>query len=122
MSSSRLRVGRRYEALACAYLAEAGLKIVSTGYRCRQGELDIICQDQDGLVIIEVRARRHASRVSAAESVDRFKQRRIIAATRHFLMRHPHWADRPLRFDVLAISAIDREPRIQWISNAFDVT
>ena len=122
MSSSPLRVGRRYEALACAYLAEAGLTILSTGYRCRQGELDVVCRDREGLVIVEVRARRHASRVSAAESVDRYKQQRIIAATRHFLMRHPYWADWPLRFDVLAISAIDREPQIKWISNAFDVT
>jgi putative endonuclease len=52
--------------------------------------------------------------------VDGFKQRKIVLATRHLLMRHPEWHDRPLRFDVVAIEGIESEaPRIEWIRNAF---
>jgi putative endonuclease len=115
-------IGQRYEAIARKHLEHAGLRIIETGYRCRLGELDLICQQRSQLVVVEVRARRSASRVSAAESVDRFKQRRIVAATRHFLMTHPFWAERPLRFDVVAISNIDTNPHIDWICDAFQAT
>ena len=112
--------GQLYERLALAYLKQAGLRVLATGYQCRFGELDLVCQQDDGLVIVEVRGRRHVDVASAAASVDRHKQRRIIATTRHFLMTHPHWANHPLRFDVLAISAVEANPDIHWIKNAFD--
>ena len=98
------------------------MRVLATGYQCRFGELDLVCQQDDGLVIVEVKGRRRVNVAKAAASVDRHKQRRIIAATRHFLMTHPRWANRPLRFDVLAISAIRASPDIQWIKNAFDAT
>jgi putative endonuclease len=108
--------------MARAHLECAGLVVIAQGYRCRFGELDIISRQGSELVVVEVRARRTDSRVSAAESVDRFKQRKIIAATRHFLMTHPGWADCPLRFDVIAISGIDKKPQIDWIHNAFQTS
>ena len=114
-------LGRRYERLAGRYLTRAGLKIVATRYRCSFGELDLVCQEGDGLVIVEVKARRTTQLANAAESVDRFKQQRIIAATRHFLMTHPAWANRPLRFDVVAVSDIDLQPNVHWIRDAFQV-
>ena len=115
-------LGEPYERLALAYLKRAGLRVLAAGYQCRFGELDLVCQQDDGLVIVEVKGRRRVNVAHAAASVDRHKQRRIIAATRHFLMTHPHWANRPLRFDVLAISAIRANPHIHWIKNAFDAT
>ena len=114
-----LTSGRHYEAIARSYLERRGLITHEAGYRCRLGELDLICEERGVLVIVEVKARRSTSPVSAAESVDRFKQRRIIAATRHFLMTHPRWHEWPLRFDVLAISAIETDPQIDWITHAF---
>ena len=120
MTGASRATGNRYEALAREYLEDRGLITHETGYRCRFGELDLICEQDGVLVVVEVRARRRASRVGPAESVSRAKQRRIIATTRHFLMTHPRWHARPLRFDVLAISSIDATPRIEWITHAFD--
>ncbi len=122
MRDDRTRVGRAYEQLACDYLQRAGLRVVARGYRCRHGELDLVCRQGGGLIIVEVRARRHLSPVSALQSIDRFKQQRIITTARHFLMTHPRWANQPLRFDVVAIDGIDRAPRIHWIRAAFDAT
>ncbi len=120
MTLARTELGRYWEGLARAYLETAGLVVIATGYRCRFGELDLVCEQSGALVVVEVRARRRSSPVSALESVDSFKQRRIIATTRHFLMTHPDWAHRPLRFDVLAISSHDDKPQIQWVSSAFE--
>ena len=90
-------------------------------YRCRLGELDLVCRDGNSLVIVEVRARAGSHFASAGESVDVRKQRKLIRATRHLLMTHPHWNDYPLRFDVFCIDEIDSAaPSIRWIRNAFD--
>ncbi len=89
-------------------------------YRCRLGELDLVCLEGTTLVIVEVRARARSRFARAGESVDARKQRKLIRATRHFLMTNPQWSDYPLRFDVFCIDNIDgADPTIQWIRNAF---
>jgi putative endonuclease len=115
--------GRIWEKHAAAYLAARGISILARGYRCRLGELDIVGTDGTSLVIVEVRARAGASRQRAIETVGPLKQRRIVNATRHYLMKHPDWYSRPIRFDVLAIDGIDRRvPDYCWVRNAFDAT
>ncbi len=93
------------------------------GYNCRFGELDLVCADGPTLVIVEVRSRSAGSLVSAAESVDRPKQRRLVRTTRHLLMTHPEWADHPIRFDVLAIDVdLAGIARYEWLRGAFDAS
>jgi putative endonuclease len=123
MSEGRGRqcLGRLWEARAAEFLERHGIAIIARGYRCRLGELDLVGRDRGGLVIVEVRARRRESKGSALETVGRPKQQRIIRATRHFLMRHPAWHAKPIRFDVVAIDGIDTDaPEIRWVRNAFD--
>lgn len=115
--------GRQAEDLALRYLQRAGLRLVKRNFRCRQGEIDLVMQDRDSLVFVEVRYRRRDRCGSGAESVDHRKQARIIACARYFLMRHRQLAERPVRFDVMAVS--DGEPlpgfRVHWIQDAFRV-
>ncbi len=120
---TRITTGMRWEDLAGRFLEREGLTVLARRYRCRLGELDLVCCDGPALVIVEVRARASGAFVRAAESIDHGKRIRIIQATRHFLMRHPEWRDRTLRFDVIAIDRIDRErPSLDWIRGAFDAT
>lgn len=121
MTSARSAAGRYWETVAADHLIEHGLSIVERGYRCRLGELDILCRDGAALVVVEVRARGSNAYVKAAESVDRAKRRKILLATRHFIMCHPEWQQTPLRFDVVAIDAADTDsPVLNWIRDAFD--
>jgi putative endonuclease len=114
-------LGRAFESRAAAYLGEQGIRIIAQGYRCRLGEIDLIGSDGRDLIFVEVRARGQDSLGSALESVGPAKQRRIVRATRHFLMRNPSARTQPIRFDVIAFDGIDsKEPRITWIRNAFD--
>lgn len=113
--------GAVWETRAAAFLEANGLRIVARSWTCRLGELDIVCEDGDGLVVVEVRARSGHGKSSAAGSIGRQKQRRIVQATRHFLMLHPERATRPIRFDVVAIDGIEtRSPAIRWIRHAFE--
>jgi putative endonuclease len=120
-SSDAQHLGRAWESRAAAFLSGRGLQILVQGYRCRLGELDIVCSDGNRLIVVEVRARSQSSKGQAIETVGYRKQRRIVNATRHFLMRNPDWYSRPVRFDVIAIDRIDTgDPAFQWIRNAFD--
>ena len=113
--------GRLWESRAAAWLAAHGVRTIAQGYRCRLGEIDLIGDDGQDLVFVEVRARKHDSLGSAPETVGTAKQRRIVLATRHYLMRYPRAQARRIRFDVVAFDDIDLPvPRVTWIRNAFD--
>lgn len=114
-------LGRAWEQRAAEFLTGQGLKVLARGYRCRMGELDIIGSEGPVLVIVEVRARSSSSKARAIETIGANKQRRIINATRHFLMRNPNWFSKSIRFDVIAIDGIEtNSPKIDWQRNAFD--
>jgi len=117
----QLERGRLWEARAAEYLEAQGLRVVARGFRCRLGELDLVCQDGRHLVVVEVRARGNGALTSAIESIGPSKRRRIVQATRYLLLRHREWHAAPIRFDVVAFDGIDGPtPEIRWIRNAFD--
>jgi len=107
--------GQAAEALAAEWLASRGLRIVERNYRCRAGEIDLIAEDGAALVFVEVRLRRSAAYGGAAASVDHTKRQRLIRAAQHYLMGQ---ADRPCRFDVILLDALD-ERRVEWLRDAF---
>lgn len=114
-------VGDAGEARALAHLMRHGLVLVERNYRvargphARGGEVDLILRDRDGtLVFAEVRLRSSDRHGGAAASVGASKQRRIVLAARHYLMRHA--TPPPCRFDVVAIDG----ERLEWHRGAFD--
>lgn len=116
-------LGRVWESRAADYLGSQGVRTIARGYRCRLGEIDLIGDDGQDLVFIEVRARKRHSQGSALESVGIAKQRRIVRATRHYIMCHPRAQSRQIRFDVVAFDGIDTaDPQVTWVRNAFDAT
>lgn len=110
------RVGAHYEKLAADYLRRKGYRIISCNERTRYGEIDVIAQDKDTLVICEVKYRSHDI-LDALEAVDPRKQRQVMRMAMHYLMKKSISQDAPLRFDVIAISG---EGKLQHIENAFD--
>lgn len=110
--------GNAAEGVALAHLQAAGLTLLERNYRTPGrggGEIDLILREPNGtLVFVEVRARSGASHGGAAASVGAVKQRRIVLAARHYLLRHA--SPPPCRFDVVAIEG----GRIDWLRGAFD--
>lgn len=101
------------------HLQLQGLKLLQRNYRTPGrggGEIDLIMREADGTVVfVEVRQRADASHGGAAASVSLSKQRRIIFAARHYLMRRSG-APPPCRFDVVGVE----QGQIQWLRAAFD--
>ena len=109
-------IGRLAEDLAFAYLQARGLVPITRNYRCRLGEIDLIMRDRDSIVFVEVRLRTTGAYASAAESIDPRKQRKIVAAARHFLAGR---AEQPCRFDCVLL-ARPQADAITWIKSAFE--
>ncbi len=112
--NAHLLRGKTAEDRAFDFLINQGLKPVCRNFRCKQGELDLVMQDKQSLVIIEVRYRKTDTYGSALESITSAKQARIVAATHHYLATVT--LNRPIRFDVVAISG---NGDVNWIKNAF---
>ena len=113
--ATRKAEGDAREAQARAFLIRAGLRFCAANVRYRHGELDLVMEHDEALVFIEVRYREPHDFGGAAASVTLRKQGRIARAAASFLADHPHWANRPCRFDVVAIDGA----RIDWIRDAF---
>ena len=116
--TAKQRQGRAAEQLAQRFLQQHGLRKISSNYHCRQGEIDLIMRDDTGLVFVEVRYRRRSGHGSGLDSIDHHKQQRLLQAARHYLARHPHWLNRPCRFDVISIDGALELSAVQWIRNA----
>ncbi len=113
------RRGRSSERQAERWLKRQGLQTLARNYQCRSGEIDLVMQAPGSLVVVEVRFRGAAARVSAAESVTLKKQQRLARTALHFLQHHPGLASQPVRFDVLCVSASRRDYSFDWIRDAF---
>jgi putative endonuclease len=103
---------------ALAYLQAQGLRLLQRNYRTPGrggGEIDLIMQARDGTVVfVEVRKRSRTDHGGAAASIGPVKQRRIIFAAQHYLLR---WRQLPpARFDVVTIET----QGLQWLQAAFD--
>lgn len=117
--TKRQILGKTAEHYALRYLIDHGLKLVKQNWHCRLGEIDLIMQDQLCLVFVEVRLRSN-QQVSAEESVDWRKQRKIIDSARAFLHSNPRWQNSPCRFDVLAAQPDGNTGFIfNWLQDAF---
>lgn len=110
-------IGDNAEDLACKFLQDKGLKLITSNFSTRTGEVDLIMKDNDEtLVFIEVRYRKNADFGGAAASVTHKKQQRIIKAALTYLQKNNPQSS--MRFDVIAIEGDDM--KIDWIKSAFD--
>lgn len=116
MTRARQRLGATGEERAAYWYHRRGYEIVARNWRCREGELDLICARDDVLVVCEVKTRSSLAYGHPAEAVTAAKQRRIRGLARRWLAetdRRPR--PRAVRFDVAAVLP----DRVEVIEAAF---
>ncbi|MDJ0781611.1 MAG: YraN family protein [Desulfosarcinaceae bacterium] len=113
--------GRSSEAVAARFLRKQGYRILALNYRNRFGEIDIVAEEGDTLVFVEVKARHDPALQSPKAAVTPRKQRKIVQVAQGYLKTGDHHK-RPIRFDVVAISAHTAPPQVELIRHAFDAT
>jgi putative endonuclease len=112
-----LPFGRRAEIAAISHVRSLGYRIVTSPYRIKSGEVDIIAWDGDVLVFIEVKARKNND--SPEDAVGFEKRRRVIRAAQAYIARY-RLHEKPYRFDIVAVtSAPGRKPEFRLLRDAF---
>ena len=101
-SADRKRFGDNGEDLASIWLQEHGYHVVVRNWRCRLGELDIVCELGHEIIFVEVKSRRSTQLGAPEEAVTPAKQRRLIRAAQYFLLQRGQ-EQRSYRIDVIAV-------------------
>lgn len=103
----RERVGHAGENAALHHLKEHGFRILARDWRSRIGQIDIVAEDGDTLVLVEVKARRGVAFGLPEEAVDvrkRQKLRMLLETYRSATKRQKQ----PCRIDVLGLLLDER--------------
>ena len=108
--------GAMGEILAARFLRDKGYSILSSNFRCRLGEIDIVAADKRYLVFVEVKTRREDSRYLPREAVTITKQRKLLQTAAMYMSRFP--TDLQPRFDVIeVVTASDDTMRVVEINH-----
>lgn len=89
------------EDYAAQMLEQKGFRILARNFRIREGEIDLIAENECFLVFAEVKLRRNMRYGAAREFVTSAKQRKLIAAAGQWLALHQ--TSLQPRFDVIEI-------------------
>jgi len=98
------------------YYRLKGYKIVARNFSCRYGELDIVAQKDETIVIVEVKTRKNANFAQAKEFVDYRKQEKIKNTTNIFIQKYK-MTEYNIRFDIAEV--YNESKKINIIENAF---
>ncbi|MDR1475645.1 MAG: YraN family protein [Holosporales bacterium] len=90
------------EYLAAAFLLVKGYRILKLRYKCKHGEVDIICKKGNAIIFVEVKYRPTLDQ--ALFAIDRQKYKRIQSAALHFLKGTPIYTGYDLRIDAIVIN------------------
>lgn len=121
MQNQKQILGKEGERIAEEYLRKKGYRLVERNYRCPVGEVDLIALDRRVVVFVEVKTRSDDRFGAPLESVHWHKQKKMMKAALFFLSQH-RLHQRDARFDVIGISFVGREPMVEHIQNAFDLS
>jgi putative endonuclease len=121
VNNAKQVLGKEGERIAEQYLKRKGYKLVERNYRCSAGEVDLIVLDRRVIVFVEVKTRTDHGFGTPLEAVQPRKQRKMMQAAQFFLTQKK-LHQRDARFDVVGISWPGREPVIEHVENAFELS
>lgn len=102
MTNRRKNLGRLGEELARKLLEKKGYRFLRRNFLCRFGEIDLIFQDGNCLVIVEVKTRFSGEYGCPEESITPRKIRSLKKAIDYFYLQYPR-APKLCRIDAIAI-------------------
>jgi putative endonuclease len=115
-------IGSEAERFARTFLEQQGLTFIMQNYRCRTGEIDLIMQDDDELVFVEVKYRKHNQYGSAIEFFHATKKRKFESAVMHYMQEkgfNPSIV--PHRIDLVGIEGVagkgQQQKSIDWLKS-----
>lgn len=113
------RVGHAGEAAALAFVRDKGMEVLARDWRSPLGQIDIVAEDGETLVLIEVKARRGTGFGLPEEAVDGRKRQKLRALAEMYRAATKR-QKQPVRIDVLGLILDDKlqVTRTEHIENA----
>ncbi|WP_027369268.1 YraN family protein [Desulfovermiculus halophilus] len=118
MVARHLRHGQLGEEMARAFLGSQGYEVLEMNWRCRCGELDLICRIRDTVVFVEVKTRSTATLETPAEALTQRKQTKLIKSASLFLSQRKLWHVQS-RFDLVSVYLQTHHCQVDHVPNAF---
>ncbi len=116
---NKRKFGQSIEKLAEDYLKTQGLKPLDNNYADKEGEIDLIMQDQQTIVFVEVRFRKTMAYGGALASISLEKQKRIIKTAKRYLLKKKLYDKVFCRFDIITAQNTQGNLALNWYQNAF---
>lgn len=101
MTYQRKSLGNTGEELAKVYLEKKGYKFIKKNLRLFCGEIDLLMEDGDILVICEVKTKTNDQFGTPQEEVDFFKKKKLVQLGKALWQLYPSHS---IRIDVVAIN------------------
>jgi putative endonuclease len=99
---SNRKLGARGEAIAVRHLEGKGYTILERNWHAAGGELDLVAQDGDTIVVVEVKTRGGRTYGLPEEAMTRRKQRRLLHTAWTYLQQN-NLLEAAWRIDLIAI-------------------
>ena len=111
-------LGKWGEDVALAYLLDQGYRLLDRNWHQGHRDLDLIMQQDDTLVIVEVRTRRNNLFMDPEQTVDALKMLSLSKAANAYIRLHRISVN--IRFDIVAITGTPSSDfTINHIEDAF---
>lgn len=117
MKTEKQLQGFAGEDMAANLLLQKGYRILERNWRCGHLEVDIIAEDDDYLVIVEVKTRKSVVFGTPEVFVDTSKQRHLIRAAMCYAKFKE--VTKEIRFDIISVVNSPECQEINHIENAF---
>ena len=113
------RVGQAGEAAALGWVRDHGWTVLARDWRAQVGQIDIVAEDGETLVLLEVKARRGTGFGLPEEAVDARKQQKLRTLMETYRLATKR-QKQPCRIDVLGLILDDKlqVTRCEHIPNA----
>lgn len=103
-------LGNLAEELAATFLQEKGYKILVKNFRYQKGEIDIIAEFNNEIIIVEVKARGSDIFMEPQEAVTKKKIKSLVMVADFFMKDRS--LNQEVRFDIIAVLP-DAKGRLQ---------
>lgn len=119
----RKELGALGENLACGYLVDKGLEILSQNWRIDFGEIDIVARHQKTIHFIEVKTIvQNSSGFFPEQRVDYKKQHKLRKLAQIWLQKNNYSQDVPYQIDLVGIlvNEVTRNAKLHYFPNAVE--
>ena len=117
-------LGAKGEKVALDMYKIKGYRVVQRNFKCRIGEIDLICVKDKTLVFCEVKTRTRLVFGLPAEAVDEKKKQHIRRCAASYLSQGMRlnrlFKDYDMRFDVVEVIFVGEKCEVNHLENAFD--